>query len=293
MGRFNTLSNIPGKYTTPLGFTSKGKPIFLIAGGSVDSLESVVPEQEPTPPQAPNTGQGETYFTKADLDAAIERARQQEKDKVYGRLESMQTKLSEWDQREKDRVAAEEAARKQAEDEAKRRSEEDLSAKDLLTKREQEWQERLNSTQAEWEKRFETIQQEREQERALLEKEREFASLQAYTQSRLAEEQENIAPQLVDFINGRTKEEIEQSIAVAKAKSAEIAEQVRTAMQTARAAQRGTSITGFAPVGPMETEAGQRQYSPEDIAAMDMNEYAKFRKNLPIGGGPNNRGLFG
>ena len=286
----------PEKYSTPIGFRKDGRPIYLMAGGSVDSLENPVPGEtapNPTPGAAP-VQHGDEVFTKADLEAAIENARKQEKDKVYGRLNTLQEQLAEVNRREQERQQAEEAARAKAEEEARRKEEENLSAKELLARKEQEWQERLNSTTQTFEQKMAQIQAEREQERALLEKDRELAALQAFTQRRLAEEADSIAPQLVDFIRGNSQEEIEQSIAVAKAKSQEIVQAVQAANTAARSQQRGVSSTGYAPVGPMEIEGGNRQYSAEDIRNMDVAEYAKFRQQIPgLGGASNNRGLFG
>jgi hypothetical protein len=185
--------------------------------------------------------------------------------------------------------------RRKAEEAAKAAEEENLSAKELLAKRDKEWEERFQTAEQSWEERLNSIQQGYEQERALLEKDKQFASLQAYTQQRLSEESDNIAPQLFDYINGSTQEEIEQSIEHAKAKSLEIAADAQRAFQAARSQQRGVSATGYAPVGPLEVEGGTRTYSPEDIAAMDMQSYAKLRGQLPgvTNGANGNRGLFG
>lgn len=260
---------------------------------TLDTGTAPDPAAPPATPPAPPSG--DEVFTKADLEAAIEKARTQEKDKVYGRLNTLQEQLAEVNKREQERQAAEEAARAKAEEESRRKEEENLSAKELLARKEQEWQERLNSTTQTFEQRMAQLQTEREQERALLEKDRELAALQAYTQKRLGEETENIAPQLVDFIRGNSAEEIEQSIAVAKAKSQEIIQAVQQAQVAARSQQRGVSSTGYAPVGPMEVEGGSRQYSAEDIRNMNVEEYAKFRQSVPGLGNAtsNNRGLFG
>lgn len=254
---------------------------------------SLDPNPAPEPEQQQIVGQGETFFTKDDIDAAVEKARKQEKDKLYGKVTNLETQLSEFSQREQEKVAAEQRAREEAEAARRAAEEENLSAKELLARKEQEWQERLNTTQQSLEERLAQIQKDRENEQALLEKERQFASLQTYKNKRLTEETETIAPQFHDFIAGNTQDEIEQSIAIAKAKSAEVAEQVQQALQAARQQQRGVGISGYAPVGPLEFEAGQRQVSASDIANMDMAEYAKHRQQL-IGAGPSsNRGLFG
>lgn len=246
------------------------------------------PPQQSTPP--------ESRFTADD----IEKARREEKDKVYARLEeqsqrnkSLEDKVAELLQAQKEREEAEAAARAAAEDQTRRKAEEEMSAKDLLATREQELNSRLAQTQSEWEAKFAQMQQEREQERAILAKEKELVDLRAYTQQRVADEADNIAPQLRDFISGNNRDEIEQSINIVKAKSLEIANAARDAFQQARASQRGVAPTGYAPVGPMETEGGTRQYSAQDIQQMDMTEYAKLRQQIGLSDAGNNRGLYG
>lgn len=250
------------------------------------------PPSEPAAP-ASVTGQGETVFSKADLEAAIEKARKQEKDKLYDKINGLESRLSEWDQREQARLAAEEEARNNAAAQQRAAEEENLSAKELLARKEQEWKEQFTSLNQTWEQRIQQMQQEQAQKEALLEKEREFATLQAYTQRRLAEEADNIAPQLVDFVNGRNVEEIEASIATIKAKSAEIGAMVQSVVGQAQPQPRGTAVTGFGPVGPTEFQAGTESYSIDDIKNMDMNQFAQLRSKLGLGGSANNRGMFG
>lgn len=253
-----------------------------------------IPTQSTPTTPAP---QGNEYrFTVEDL----EKARREEKDKVYGRLdeEAKQRKALEEQVQallaaQQDKEQAEAEARRQAEDEARRAAEAELDARSLLEKREQEWNQRLAETQTDWEKKFEQIAQDRAAERAVLEKERELASLAAYTQQRVAQEQDSIAPQLLDFIGGNSPEEIDASIERAKAKSAEIVAALQQQQVQQRASQRGVAPTGYAPVGPMEVEGGQRNYSADDIRQMSVQEYAKFRQQAGIGGAGQGRGLFG
>lgn len=267
------------------------------SGGSVDNLQTTTTNGPvvPTPPP-PADPPSETRFTAED----IQRARQEEKDKVYARLEqetaqrkAFETQVADLLKSQQEREAAEAAAKAAAEEEAKRKAEEEMSAKDLLAQREQELNQRLAQTQSEWEQKFAQMQQEREQERAILQKEKELSDLVAYTQQRVAQEADSIAPQLRDFISGNSRDEIDQSIEIVKAKSQEIANAAKDAFQAARAAQRGVAPTGYAPVGPMETDGGTRTYSAEDISRMDMAEYAKLRQQIGLSDAGNNRGLYG
>lgn len=275
----------PERFSEPLGFRKNGKPFFLMGGG--DDTHEVVPAA-PATPVSPDL-----RFTADDL----EKARREEKDKLYQRLEQESAKRVEMEQQvqtllkaQQDREAAEAEARAKADAEAKKAQEAELSAKELLEKREQELAERLASQQTDWEQKFAQIQQDRELERAQLEKEKQFASLAAYTQQRLAQEKDNIAEELVSFVSGNTPEEIDASIESVKAASARIAQSVQESINTRMPTQRGISPTGFTPVNPYAEESGTRTYRPEDIAAMSMKEYAEFRQKAGIGG--NAQGLY-
>lgn len=278
----------PGAF---IGYRKDGRAIRLIAGGSVDDpafvkgtqddLSTVVPPSPPgslTPPPA-------QMFSAEDL----ERARQEEKDKLYKRLDKQGSELkelkgtlTEWQKDREDR-AAEKAAAQQAEaDAVKRQAEEEMSAKQLIAVKEREWQERLDR-----------LEQEREQERALLEKERNFSALKAFISQRAREEADSIAPELIDLIGGNTQEEVERSIATLRDKTQAILANVSNAQIGARAAQRGVSTAGYAATGPMDNEPGQKTLTQEEIKAMPMSEWAKIRGQVIGATTQANRGLFG
>lgn len=289
-------SNPLDRFLVPVGYRADGRSIFPIAGGSVES-----PEQVPTPPAPPEPPQQnqptERTFTSDDL----ERARQQEKDKVYQRLEqerkqreAFETQVNELLEREKKQQEEQAERQRQADEEAKKQAEAEMSAKELLEEREREWNNRFEKSQASFEERLNQVNQEREAERALLEKERELSALQGYIQRRVAEENDNIAPQLRDFVTGNTQDEVDHSIELIKAKSAELAEAAQTAFQQARSRMPGVSPTGYTPTGPMEVEGSTRSYSAQDIQNMDMAEYAKLRQQIPgLNGSQTNRGMYG
>jgi hypothetical protein len=224
-------------------------------------------------------------FTADDL----AKARAQEKAKLYPQMEKMAQELESLK-----KAQAEEAAR-QAEKEAKRaakeaeriakakaKEEEELSVKELLSKKEQEWQTQLESERLEREKAF-----------ALLERERQFQDLMAYRSQRIEEERDSIVPQLIDLVNGNSQEEIEQSIATLKDKSAGIMQDVQQATANAKQSMVGARVTAPAS-GPLDNDSEQKSYTPDSIRDMSLADYAKQRAKL-LGTAASNRGqgLFG
>ncbi|MFD4858423.1 hypothetical protein [Streptomyces atratus] len=228
-------------------------------------------------------------YTEADL----ARVRQQEKDKLYSELErlreqtstlpNMASELEALRKEREEREAATLAAQTKAEEESRAKAEAEMSAKELLDKR-----------NAEWEAKLANLEREREAERELLAKEKEFAQLRDYTQRRIQEESKHIAPELLDLVDGNTAQEVDASIERLKAKSAAIAEKVRGTQQQLGAQQQGVSPSGFNSAGPMDMLPNTQNYSAQDIANMSMKEYAeKIRGQFMGQGDARNRGLYG
>jgi hypothetical protein len=226
---------------------------------------------------------GETsVYTVDDL----AKAREQEKSKLYPQLEKMREELSSL-RKEKEEEAARRTqleAAKQAEELSiqKAKEEEELSFKDLLKKKEQEFQSQLEAERLERERAF-----------ALLDQERKFQEVTNYRSSRVEQERDNIVPELIDLVDGNTADEIEQSIAMLKEKSARILSSAQQAMQSARQQMAGTRITNPA-AGPLDNDSDQKTYSPDSIREMSLADYAKQRAKL-LGTAASNRGqgLFG
>lgn len=219
----------------------------------------------------------------------IAKAREQEKAKLYPQLEKMKEELASL-KREREEAAAREAERQAriADEEAraaqlkKEQEENELSFKDLLKKKEQEFQAQLENERLE-----------RERAIALLDQERKFQELMNYRQGRLEQERDNIIPELIDLIEGDSQDAIEQSIATLKDKSARILDSAQQAMQSARAQMAGPRITAPA-AGPLDTNSDTQTLTPDSIRDMSLADYAKQRAKL-LGGAANNRGqgLFG
>ncbi|MEU1552155.1 hypothetical protein ABZ517_05460 [Streptomyces scabiei] len=252
-------------------------------GAQANADGTVTLRTEANPPAPP--AQGRTFSA-----AELERARQEEKDKLYSRMqkgdERLQALEAELKALREERESREQAeAERQAAEEktAKERAEAEMSAKRLVEER-----------STEWEQKFADLQAEREQERAALAKEAEYNALRAYIQERVNVERNSIAPELVDLVSGNTREEVDASIEMLRAKTDAIFQSVTTAQQQARSQMRGVSTTGYTGNGPTDGDAGARQLSAEDIKNMPMSEYSRYRSQL-LGAAANtssNRGLF-
>jgi len=252
-----------------------------------DAIETADEAVEATP--IPEAVAEEIAQTQVYTAEDIAKARAQEKDKLYGTLNNLKEELSVL-RKERDEAAAKEAERKaqraarEAELQKKKQeeAEAELGFKELLKKKEEELEAKLAAERAERERAF-----------ALLEKEREFTELQAFRQQRLEQERENIIPELIDLIQGNTRDEIEQSILALKEKSSRIFDSVAQASQQTRKEMVGARVTAPSS-GPLDNDPAQIMNSPDDLRNMSMADYAKNRAKL-LGSTNNNRGqgLFG
>jgi hypothetical protein len=234
--------------------------------------------QQPSQGQQPQQQQpNQPVFTAED----IERARQQEKDKLYQRIEEMgsqlQTVLTEREtyQQEQQRLAEEaEAARREKEE-----SEMDLRA--LLDKRDKEWEDRFKETESKY-----------ATDRAIFEQERRLAEVEQYRRQRLEQEQEEIIPALLDMVSGNSPEEIEQSINYMKQRSEVIAQNFAAAAQASQQQVpfRGAAMPSVPPVGPLEQLPVNQQVTDQMVRDMPMDEYKRHRDALLRMTNPNRRG---
>ena len=214
-------------------------------------------------------------YTEVDL----QRVREQEKSKLYPQIDSLKEEINLLKKDREAQLAEAAAIAKEKEDAARKLAESEMDVRSLLEKKEQEWASQL-----------EEIRQEGARKDALLERERQYAELTSYRNRRLAEEQDNIMPELVDLISGNNADEIEQSITGLRERSSKILESAQQAMQNARRDMKGTSTT-LPPT--MENNSGQQQFTADQIAAMSVTEYAKYRDRLFPGANNQNKGLFG
>lgn len=255
-----------------------------------EGFEQGSTETAGTPPE--NQQKTDQPQSRTFTEAEVQKFRKDEKDKVYGELTKAQEELQKFQKAEAERQKAEADARAKAEAEAKKKAEAEMDARQLLESREAEWNNKFEESNKSWEERFNRINAEREQERALAEKERKFHEFVAYRNDRLNAVRDDIAPELIDLVSGNTPEELEASIERMKAKSEQLAQTVQQYAQQARASQRGVSSASFPATGPDTDNPGGKQLTAEDIAAMDFEQYSKFRQQYGIGGSQG-KGLFG
>ena len=222
----------------------------------------------------------EKYFSEDE----VQKIRQQEKGKMYKRLEDADHRVKSMEEqltvlsseREKAIKEAEERARKES-DILRQREIEELSAKDLLAKREDEFNSRINQVEQEWGQKFSELEKQRQAQDALLEKERNLQQLESYRQRRLQAEHETIITELRDLISGNSEEEIDNSIAVLRERSNAIIESIQRTSQPTR--PKGASLTA-PPTGPMDNQSEYQTLSAEDIRNMPMDQYVKMRDRL-------------
>jgi hypothetical protein len=250
-------------------------------------VESVPPSTEQPPAYVvPGQPTNEQYFTAGQVEAF----RQQERDKLYPKLAKQDEVLAELRgqvssfMQEREATQAAEKARQQEEAEtARKAAEEEMSARQLLEQQ-----------RAEWENRFQQMEQERAMERAALEKDKELATLQGYIQRRVREEQQaqTIAPELLDLVNGNTEQEVEESINRLKVKTEAIVKNMQAATGV-QPVPRGVSTSGYAAMGPMEMNSELRDPTPEELRAMPMDSYIKWREKRFGPSASKGQGIFG
>ena len=258
--------------------TSAAEAFATDAGVTPTVVDAGVDASPATPLEPPTQPDNNRFYTEDDLS----RVRAQEKDKLYPQIDKLKGELEELKKQREEELQAK-TAEKEAEDAARREAAEaDMDVRSLLKQKESELMEQL-----------ERERQERERAFALLEREKAFAELQTFRQQRLEEERENIIPELLDLLTGESQEEINTNLEGLKERSSRILESAQQAMQSARKEMTGSRVTA-PPTGPLDINSEQRNFTADEIAAMPMNEYAKYRQRLlsPQAQG-RSQGLFG
>lgn len=248
------------------------------------------------------------YFTAAQVAeqveaarrAALETARTEEREKLYGKIRQTDDRYKEMDAEVKrltdlEAQRVKDDAKRQAEvEKAKQKAAEaELSAKDLLEKRQQEWEDQRARDRAEQDSKLAEIVRQRELDQAVMAKEREMAALQLYIRDQVEAERDNIAPELLAYIGGDTQEQVDASIARVKETTAAIIEGMRQAQVQHRAGMPGVAPSGGATAITPGLDTGQQQITAEDINKMSMKEFAALRVKAGMQGNGQGRGIFG
>jgi hypothetical protein len=249
----------------PSGVVDTGNGILVGVDPAQPRQSNEWTGNQPPPQQQPPQQPAERLFTAEEVEAF----RQQEKDKLYGRLDEMGEQLKsvlqerETEREERQRLADEAEQARVAKDES------EMEVRALIEKRDKEWTERL-----------EAIEQASAAERAVFDQERRLNELIEYRRARVDQEGEYLLPELRDFVSGSTPEEIDQSIEVLKQRSEIISANFAAAAQQQQQPFRGGVMPSTPPVGPLEQLPSYEQLSPEQIEAMDMDTYKRHRTQL-------------
>ena len=218
----------------------------------------VTPANSGIPLTQPLTAQPDQTFTAAQ----VEQFRAEEKAKLYKQQEelkaqqkAMQAELDKYKSAEDARETEAKAAAEAAAAVQKAKDEEELDAKSLLAKRDQEWS-----------AKFAQLEAERARDHALLEKERQYSELQAYIARRVTEERDDIEENLLDLVTGSTPEQVEASIVSMKQRSMRIMENARQNGVMTRAAMPGVS-SAAGNAGPLDQLGEPREPTAEEIAS--------------------------
>jgi chromosome segregation ATPase len=232
-------------------------------------LQLEATEEPPADPKPVKT------FTRED----VTKARQQEKDKLYPEITKLREEVAELRKvREEAERQAQEAAQREAE-EARRKEEEEMDVRALLAKKEVEWEQKLRAEQEERERAF-----------ALFEKERQYTTVQQYRAQQIDLARDDILPELLDLVAGDTPEQIDASINGLKERSARILDATRQATGSVRREATGARVTAPPATDPLDNYSGQQSFTPEQIRAMSVEEYAQYRQAFGMSGG--GRGMF-
>lgn len=252
----------------------------------------------------------------------VERIRAEEKSKLYGNQERLQQTISSLEEKVGTLTAAEQARLDAAQAEQARLVEEAKQAELDAMKPNDRLEAQLAEQSAQWQSQLANLTESLEIERALRQKDQQFNELREYIQEQVAAhttgETADIAPQLVRWIGGNSKEEVDSAIARAVSTTQSILEDIQQTQQPQIDPATGQPIPQvvqdlqqIVPPQSPPTFSGSRAWSgpanldpagagtqvltAEQIANMTMSEYAQKRKTLigAAASSQSNRGMFG
>ncbi len=145
----------------------------------------------------------------------------------------------------------------------------------------------------EWDAHFRRMQDEIARKDELIEQARNRIEIDAYIQRRLAEERDEIAPELLDYIGGDSREAVERAIATAKAKTASILDGILQAQAMSAQVPSAPAPAGNPSPGAQQQQP-QSQATADQIRAIEPGSpehlVLRHRYGLDRGRG---RGIFG
>lgn len=189
-----------------------------------------------------------------EVKAAVEKARKEEKDKLYPQITELKESIKEMQEYLRQEREEKEQIKADAEAEKERRRQEKLSDSEKTLEAIRKLEEKLT--------------EEREERRKLDERweaEKRKNGLEAYRQLAIQAAGNDIIPELV---TGNTEEEIDNAVQIAKARYAELAEQFKT--------KAGTQVRQGMPQssGP-GMEALEEEELHQQLSAVDQDRYLK------------------
>ena len=220
----------------------------------------------------PGNGAPATNFRFTDED--IEKARQQEKEKLYPRIDEMSQQLKLLQEEREAERAERERLTQEAEDLRRAKEEEEMDLRQLFERREAEFNAQIQELSSRY-----------DADRAIFDRERALQEAYAYRIARIDQEQEFILPELRDLIGGDTPEQIDASIEEMKARSEAIFANMRAAAEPQPF--RGAAMPSVPPVGPMEQLPENQTLNADDIRNMSMDDYKRYREQLLRATSPN------
>jgi hypothetical protein len=236
-----------------------------------DPNNITVEVQEPAPPaqppRQPRSGTDPQTFSTED----IEKVRQEERARfstLSTQIDEANAELARFRQQDEERQKAEAKAQRELEKAEKKKQEDEMELRDLIAKKDQEWEAKL-----------EQEHQDREKALALLEQERRHAGLQSYLAQRMMEEGETIVPQLRGLVGGNSEAEIDVKIKELQEISGSIVGDTQAFLQQVSASRPTVGVTA-PPIGPAETATQTRTLTPDDLKALTPEEYADQRDAL-------------
>jgi hypothetical protein len=210
----------------------------------------------------------------------VEKFRTDERNKLQSKLDAQNAKLEALAEAEAARANAEAEALAAQRAAAKAAEEADLDAKALLEIRTQEF-----------EAKFAQMAEQQKQREAQLALERQFLEMKAYIQGRIAEETKTIHPTFYDYIDGASIEQVEASIALAKAKTEAMAQEIQAREQGRPTAQLQQGLGVGTATGPTSFGTVSEGGEELDFTNMSYADFVKNRSSLIKSNG--NSGIFG